>query len=582
MTQVLNQNNQKKTFNSNLQKICRSGNAEVDVTIEPFLESFKKQSSNKFIDVYENGQRDVKDFNTFMINSYFNFNPGSEKVISTTLLMECMYNNMTRAVKFLLKDDTIDVLKEHNFGHSAIHFGVINNSYESTKVLLEYGTKKGLDLANRITSTDNFINSEKNISISKDSPLICALVSNVYKNSHSNESFYRIKMIKLLLSHGADISKKICSYQNTCLYAAIARGRVESLKYLLENIVQNKKNIGLIYETNTSGHTLLHLAVGENSGYNKEILELLLPYYSKTESIDKKTLSGNSVFHCATGEGYLEIMIMLLKKYPNLDILTKNKWNHTPFISSVICNNLKIVNFFMTYLFNETFFLKKNIKIKNFLIEPEKRKDVFSHLKLENLLNIIHISVSLRNIDIINYFVSISQEIPQKYNDHKLLKDNKFFEEFSKFLAFQANVLLNEENPCDGYTPLMYAIISGCMNSIELLLMCPNVLFSYESSNGLTAISLAERLVSGKKIPKICSCFKHIDGKILSKHENKFNYDLEEDTYINILAKLRKFNKTQKAKNKRKKKKQRESKKEMDRMFSEMDDLEEEINELYL
>jgi len=123
------------------------------------------------------------------------------------------------------------------------------------------------------------------------------------------------KMVKLLISKGADINAKN-AYRDTPLYLAVEKNNQKMVKLLIS------KGADINAKNRYDGTTPLHLAVEKN---NKEMVELLI---AKGADINAKNKYGDTPLHLAVMNGRREIIGILIAKGANIN--ARNNNGNTP------------------------------------------------------------------------------------------------------------------------------------------------------------------------------------------------------------------------------------------------------------
>ena len=271
----------------------------------------------------------------------------------------------------LINELNFDLNMADNEGFTALHYSVLNGSYELLKFFLDQGsdillkTEIGMNCLH-IAAQKGYLN-------------FCKALINEFNfdvNIFDNEGWTSIhysalngsyELLKFFLDQGCDIFLKTETGKN-CLHIAACNGHLNLCKMLI-----SKHNFD-IYMTDKNGWTSLHYSA-QNDSY-----ELVNFFVDQGSNIFLKTERGMNCLHIAALEGHLKLCKLLINKH-NFDIHMTDKDGWTSLHYSAQNGSSELVNFFV-----------------------DQGSDIF--LKTEGGINCLHIAALTGNLNLCNILIN--------------------------------------------------------------------------------------------------------------------------------------------------------------------------------
>ena len=165
-------------------------------------------------------------------------------------------------------------------------------------------------------------------------------------------------------------------------------------------------------EVNNEGQNLFHI-LGHIKGVNKinQLQQFMDTLYSKQIPLDTKDIYGNTPLHYAAKNLLKELIIFILGKYEEKNLLlnSENNENHTPFYLAIEGNNINTI----TKDIFDLLFSKKNINQSNLvdetLIEKNNKKENNNNYKCSLLLLLIRLMLQKPNVNFDYFYQKLIQ-----------------------------------------------------------------------------------------------------------------------------------------------------------------------------
>ncbi|KAI1735544.1 ankyrin repeat-containing domain protein [Xylaria scruposa] len=378
-------------------------------------------------------------------------------------------------VKLLIKNGAnINFLNSD--GYNALHYSSSEGHVEVTKLLLEYGAN--IDFLNSIGWTALLCSSwEGHVKVTKlllenganaDFP-----TSNRWTALHYSSSEGHVEVTKLLLKYGANIDFLNRDGYNALHYSSW-KGHVEITKLLLEN----GANADFL---NNNGWTALHYSSWKG---HVEITKLLLENGANADILNN---NGWTALHCSSSEGHVEVTKLLLENGAGIDFLNSSG------LTALHCSSWK-----------------GHVEVTKLLLENGAGIDLKTTQDWTPLL----MASSYAHIDIVKLFLGkgLSANSVHRLYGRSVLSyaAEKGDINLIRYLL-QAGADPNSRDHISR-TPLLYAAMSGSLETWDILFPKGNVPINYKDRYGSTMLSIA-------------TCHGHSDlvARLLSFREIEIN-----------------------------------------------------------
>nr|WCB87159.1 CPPV348 ankyrin repeat protein [Cooks petrelpox virus] len=320
------------------------------------------------------------------------------------ILLHAVKSNNIDITSSLLKHG-IDANIISDEGYTALHYSIENNNVDITKLLLYNGANIGV--VNRYSFINNiirfrFANYNNMIDLLLEYGADANNINDYYAPIHLAVDNEDEKILKLLISHGADINMKDTYNSSSPLHHAIKNINTNILKILLDNGAD-------VDSRNRYGCTPIYYAICDN---NFDVVNILLEYGADVNVVDS---SGNTPL-TVSGNNYIKKIIIsriIISKYLNKLVESKDGYKaNIDFIYSdkrlvnikIACENeitaLKTTKINSSNLLE--CFINKDINSVSRSIDNDLIKDYKKHFPIYNTLIEDFISESIRRQELLN------------------------------------------------------------------------------------------------------------------------------------------------------------------------------------
>lgn len=367
----------------------------------------------------------------------------SKSFLNRTSLHFVMGNPNLEIIKYFINKKLYsDINEVDNHKNNAFAFQIINNKTLEVFNLLE---KAGCDSSVHTVQGENLLH----IAIENECTEIIKYLLNK-KICDINESTFdgnfplsiaiekakNLDYVKLLISHGADFTKKI-NKEKSLLMLACEVGCTDIVEYILQNKMYNDIN-----EKDNEGYTALHYAAMENE--NIQIIELLLKYKC---DFTKVTNKGNTLIHFASINNFSNVLNYILSKHLFEDINKKDNTGQTVLHCAVQegknTENIRQLinagaNLSEVDNLNSTVLHKAAANVDETMVRLLVEELYFEEIDLKNDdgLTALHVAAQENNIEAFKYLTRLGLNPHEKNNDGKSAIDLVPLESKSKIDEF--------------------------------------------------------------------------------------------------------------------------------------------------
>ncbi len=462
------------------------------IIVEEIINNYNIKAARKLFLAYKDNKNELlKLLNEEVINS-------------ETLFQLAVRYNIFEIVKILINEyEYKNINIENNFGFTPLQIAISKGYTEIVDFLLKQkNLDKNIDVSindnsvvfsikpnqNIYNSIKKCINNRRNINITDEE-----------KKYYSDPSKYCAIAEEIIINNNIEVLEKLFE---------VYRDNYDELISLLDKLVKDNKNLFQL-AAEYGRLDIIKILINKTSKYNLAVLELatinghtdIVNFLIEKKDIFIKIINKNpNLFHFAAEYNRLDILKMLINKYGNCELNSRDYFGRTPLLLAVKNGHINVVKFLLEQKnidldikdYNNLQYIieGKNKDIINILIDYVVKNGNNSMLKF--LLSIPSISIdinkkrgkTLLDIAIKNNNIEAADLLIRKSNDSRTFKEGEIFNSIFitiknktpnllKFITNykdKKNCNINKGLGEDGITPLHYAVANKDYKSAKILL----------------------------------------------------------------------------------------------------------------